>query len=209
MPVQATQIKSQSAFGITLYHNLIVQEPASDKLMILLPGRGYTVESPLFHYLTQIGLQEKFDVLAIRYAIHHMQVDNWFERLHDIQADCDDAVEQALHRGYEQVCIVGKSLGTPIAGMLANIIDIDRKSVLMLTPIQDAMKLITDIPALAIIGTADPAYNPDMVTQSATESWQVYEGLNHGLEYAGDWQKSLTILPEILSLCAKFIHGND
>lgn len=205
--VDLIDIVVESAFGMTLHHDLLAQADGHDKLMILLPGKGYTVDSPLFHYLRKVAVKNGWDVLSVTYAIHVGKFDDWLSRISDLGLDSMQSVNQAMERGYRKVCIVGKSLGTPIAGMIANALDVPEKAVLMLTPIQDAMTLIPDIRALGIIGTADPAYEPDMVKETATESWLVSDGLNHSLEYSGDWRKSLDILPEILEACEKFLQS--
>lgn len=202
---KVTNIPIESAFGLTLHHDYYASDVRSDKLMILLPGRGYTIDSPLFHYIRPIGIQYGYDILSIRYAIHVTKVENWITRIADIHSDTQKAIEQVLEHNYQTVCVVGKSLGTPIAATIANQLDAPNKSVLMLTPIQSAMSLLTDIRALAIIGTSDPAYDPDMIVETDTQSWLVLDDLNHSLEYKNDRDKSLDILKQILSTCESFI----
>lgn len=198
-------IPIESAFGMTLHHDYYASDVRSDKLMILLPGRGYTIDSPLFHYLKPIGIKQGYDVLSIRYAIHVTKVDNWITRISDIQADTQKAVAQVLAHNYQTVCVVGKSLGTPIAATIANQLDVANKSVLMLTPIQSAMSLLNNIRALGIIGTSDPAYDPDMIIETKSQSWLVLDDLNHSLEYKDDWATSLDILKQVLATCESFI----
>lgn len=198
-------IPIESAFGVTLHQEYYASDPRSDKLMILLPGKGYTIHSPLFHYIKPMGIQYGFDVLSINYAIHITPVDNWMTRISDIHADTQKTVDHALAHDYQTVCIVGKSLGTPIAAMIANQLDTPNKSVLMLTPIQAAMSMLDQIRTLGIIGTSDPAYDPDMIVETDTQSWLVLDDLNHSLEYKNNRDKSLDILKQILSTCESFI----
>lgn len=200
-----THIPIESAFGVTLYQEYYASDPRSNKLMILLPGKGYTVNSPLFHYIHPIGINYGFDVLSITYGIHVTQVENWITRIPDIHADTQKAVEHVLEHDYQNVCVVGKSLGTPIAAAIANQLNAPKKSILMLTPIQAAMSMVNNIRTLGIIGTADPAYDPNMIRESDTLSWMVLDDLNHSLEYRNDRDKSLDILKQILSTCETFI----
>jgi hypothetical protein len=202
---RTTHIPIESAFGVTLHQEYYASDPRSDKLMILLPGKGYTVNSPLFHYIKPIGIKYGFDVLSINYAIHLMPVDNWIMRIPDIHADTQKTLEQVLDHDYQTVCIVGKSLGTPLAASIANQLTAPNKSVLMLTPIQAAVSMVNNVRTLGIIGTADPAYDANMILETDTQSWMVLEGLNHSLEYRNDRDKSLDILKEILSTCETFI----
>jgi len=62
-----------------------------------------------------------------------------------------------------------------------------------------------DIPTLAVIGTADSRYDPTKIVDTATLKWQVYDDLNHSLEYDGDWSRSLAILGDIMAVCDGFI----
>lgn len=203
MPKQT--IITQSKFDIDLPHDYNTQPTPSDKLMILLPGRGYIAESPLMRYVGQIGYQNGYDTLHVRYAIHRTQVDNWVMHIPDIFADTHDGVSQVMSERYTRVCVVAKSLGTVIATQLVPQLESKNLSALMLTPIQDAMMTIGDVRALGIIGTADPAYDPDVIETTATRTWRVYDNLNHSLEYNGDWAKSFAILHDILHHCEAFI----
>jgi len=205
MMARVTNIPIESAFGVTLHQEYYASDPRSDKLMILLPGKGYTIHSPLFHYIKPMGIQNGFDVLSINYAIHVTQVDNWITRISDIQADTQKAVDHVLQHDYQTVCVVGKSLGTPIAATIANQLDAPNKSVLMLTPIQAAMSMLNQIRTLGIIGTSDPAYDPELIVETDTQSWLVFDDLNHSLEYRNDRNKSLDVLKQILSSCESFI----
>lgn len=205
MPQQT--ITTTSAFGIELPHDYTTHDNPSDKLMILLPGRGYTAESPLMRYVGQMGYAHGYDTLHIRYGIHRTQVENWFMRIPDMNTDTVTAVADVLSEQYKRVCIVAKSLGTIITPQLLPKLNRVTVSALMLTPVQDAMSMIGDTRALGIIGTADPAYDPDAIKSTATATWQVYDGLNHSLEYSGDWAKSIAILPDILNHCEAFIQG--
>ena len=130
-------ISVDSKFGIRLQHNFITQQSA-DKLMILLPGRGYTVSAPLLRYIGQIGRRHSYDVLHVNYGIHMTHVDNWMTRIADIYEDTQAAVSQVDLGMYRSVCVVGKSLGTIVACQLLSQLDLPKASVLMLTPIQNA-----------------------------------------------------------------------
>lgn len=193
-----------SKFGIQLDHNFITKK-SSDKLMILLPGRGYTIAAPLMRYIGQIGRSHGYDVLYVSYAIHMTHVDNWLTRVADIFADTQAVVNQVDLSVYESVCVVGKSLGTMVACQLLSQVELPNPSMLMLTPIQNAMSLISEVRALAIIGTNDPAYNPDHVNNTSFHEWKVYDNLNHSLEIKGEWEQSLGVLIDILKDCEQFI----
>jgi len=198
---------TKSTFDIDLPHDYTTQPTTSNKLMILLPGKGYVAESPLMRYIGQIGYANGFDTLHVRYAIHRIQVENWMMRFPDLHTDTQNAVEEVMSNQYDEVCVVAKSLGTVITTQLLSQLDVSKISALMLTPIQDAMTMIGDVRALGIIGTADPAYDPDIVQHTDTHTWKVYDDLNHSLEYPRDWKRSISILQDILETCEVFIQG--
>ena len=206
MPIKT--IITKSKFNIDLPHDYTTQAKPTDKLMILLPGRGYIAESPLMRYIGKMGYQHGYDTLHIRYAIHRTQVDDWLMRFPDLHADTQDGILQVMPDKYETVCVVAKSLGTVIAVQVLDQLKGKNLSALMLTPIQDAMTMIGDVRALGIIGTADSIYEPEMIKTTATQTWKVYDDLNHSLEYQSDWAKSVQILPDILQHCEAFIRGD-
>ncbi len=203
MPVK--DFVTQSKFGIDLPHMFTTQSSPSNKLMILLPGKGYIAESPLMRYIGQMGYQNGYDTLHVRYAIHRTQLDDWLPRFADLHADTQEAVSHAVSEQYTSVCVVAKSLGTVIAVQLLQHLSVNNLSTIMLTPIQSAMTMIGDTRALSIIGTADPAYEADMIKPTDKHTWQVYDDLNHSLEYRGSWAESVKILPNILEHCEAFI----
>jgi len=205
MPFETIRI--QSKFDIELPHDYLTQRAPSDKLMIILPGKGYIAESPLMRYIGQIGYQNGYDTLHIRYAIHRIAVENWLMRIPDLHADTQSAVEQVMSEQYKTICVVGKSLGSVIAVQLLAQLQVNNLSTILLTPIQDAMTMVGDIPALGIIGTADSVYEPDMIKQTDTRTWKVYDDLNHSLEYKGDWARSVEILRDVLAQCEQFIQS--
>jgi acetyl esterase/lipase len=197
MPLSYTTIPIESPFGVTIQNTLAVQEPSSGKLMVLLPGRGYLNEHPVMHYTRMIGLQLGYDVLSLRYGFHLTGEDIVTERLPDVHQDAVNAITAALERSYRELCIVGKSMGTPIAAVHAASLKILRLSLILHTPVRNAVDMVGEIPTLAVIGTGDALYDPAKAVDKSNVRWLVLDGLNHGLEKPGDWQASLRALHDI------------
>jgi hypothetical protein len=205
MSITIQNIEIPSYAGVTIRNQLFQQE-GNKRLIVLLPGRGYAVTAPLLHYCLHIGMDNGFDVLRVEYGFQIAQTDLPSENIPDIQQESVLAVRKALKTGrYDELVVVGKSLGTPIAAMIANehSPNIPTKCVL-LTPIQRCHELVT-VPTLAVIGTDDAAYAPDLAVGTQLVQWKVYDGLNHSLEKTGDLAASLAILPDIVQSCADFI----
>ena len=209
MSLQFGTIDSDSRFGITLSHSFIRQENGSDKLLVLLPGGGYTNDYPLMYYLRKAGLQLGYDVLSVQYGSQVTGANLDAETISYIQADSEAAVKAAMVEGYQQVCFAGKSLGTPLAAGFAKMMADISVSLILLTPIGGATQGLGDIPTVAISGTADPMFVAELATDTPHLKWMICEGLNHSLEHKNDWRGSLEVLPEIIAACETFLRNQS
>lgn len=205
MAYQVSSIQTHSRFGVTAHHAMFNQDGGSDKLLIILPGRGYTTEHPVLYYLRNAALALGCDVLSVQYGFQAAQIDLTPENTPFVQDDVTAATQPILARGYRHVCIAGKSLGTPLAAELARTISGARVSLILLTPIGGATQGLDGIPSLCVIGTADALYTPELVQDEPHLTWRVFEGLNHALEFRGDWRASLAVLPEVIAACEAFL----
>jgi hypothetical protein len=217
MKVEVEQYPVDTPIGVRVNQLLIYQiEPVSRDLLVILPGRGYLRSHPVLHYLAMAALGGGYDVLALEYAFHTARGEIPAEWLMPdvLNAEIDAALDALPRRRYEDythVCIAGKSLGTPLAVTLAARRPASRTSLLMLTPVGGAMHMIGSLclllPTLAIIGTADAAFDSPAVAADDRPgiTWRVFEGLNHGLESSGDWTASLEALRDITSVCRGFL----
>jgi hypothetical protein len=206
MAYQMTTINIESPFGVTTRSPFSYHEPASDKLMVMLPGRGYTNDAPVMFHTRQMALENGYDVLAVQYGFQAANADLQPEHLPFLQQDVTLAAQSVLAREYREVCVVGKSLGTPLAVELAKTLTNEEISLILLTPIGAALLDMTSLRTLAVIGTEDPLYSPELVSNASPNiRWRVFEGLNHGLIHNGSWRTSLMKLPEIIQACETFI----
>ncbi|MCA9912567.1 MAG: hypothetical protein KC496_04445 [Anaerolineae bacterium] len=195
-------IETPSSAGVTIHNRLHSQE--SDLLLVLLPGVGYLVSHTILHLMSILGLNLGYDVLQIPYGFQVAQDDFELDQIPLIRKECQQTLSEALERGYQSVVLVGKSLGTLLAASLSQEFSQIEKLIL-LTPVMDSTSMTGSIPTLALIGTADNAYNPDNVQNSATLNWRVFEGLDHGLMVPGDVQASLKVLPDVVQACEDFL----
>ena len=204
MSVWVESVAIPSYAGVTI-RNQLYQKVGNKKLMVLLPGRGYTIAAPLLYYNFKLGWSNGYDVLRVEYGFHVAQSALAQDNIPDITQESTLAVEKALEADdYEELVIVGKSLGTPIAALIANQHPITTKC-LLLTPIQSSHKIVEKAPTLAIIGTSDPLYDAEATVDTDWVTWKVYPDLDHSLEKRGDLNASLAILPDIIQTCADFI----
>jgi alpha/beta superfamily hydrolase len=116
-------------------------------------------------------------------------------------SDAKDLVEPLLARGYRRLCIVGKSLGSPIAADLANLLSHDDITLILLTPIGDAVERVGRRRALVVIGTADPMFAMQQKFMSHAidnVQWQVLMDVDHNLESTKGWYPSLAALRDVV-----------
>ena len=205
MKRHATKVEVQSGAGVTIPNAFIYHKPAASKLMILLPGRGYTCDHPVMHYTRRVALDKGYDVLSLQYGFQITGRDS--DRAY-VWDDVWQAATPVLEGGYEHLCLVGKSLGTPLAAQLAREVAHESVSLILLTPVAGAVEAAGDHRTLAVIGTADHFYQPETVEATAGQpniAWQVLEGLNHALEAPGDWQLSIKALDNVINACYAFL----
>jgi len=209
MAVHTSTVKIQSQSGATTYNSLLYHDdPASSKLMIMLPGRGYTCEHPVLYYVRRMAVKSGYDVLSIEYGFQAAHLDLDAQSTPYLQDDVAQAVKQVMQPGYRHVCVVGKSLGTPLAAELARTLDVEQAALILLTPIGGALHGLGDIRTLAVIGTSDPLYSPEVVEafrNNGSIEWRVFDGLNHSLEVNGDWKASIAALEHVISTCEMFL----
>lgn len=209
--LQNTTISIDSRFGVKTHNGLLRHEPASDRLLIMLPGRGYTCENPLLYMLRQAALAQNYDVLSVQYGFQIANSEFAVERMADLQNDVKRTVEPVRAMGYKHICVAGKSLGTPLAVGLARALKGVEVSLILLTPVGGVAQGAGAIRTLAIIGSNDAFYSPGEVEgfrKHPNVSWRVFDKLDHSLEYPDDWRASLEILPEIIYQCETFLKEN-
>lgn len=208
MPIETVTIPVRSRFGVTVYNQLLAHDPAADKLLVMLPGRGYTCNHPVLHYLRRAALALSYDVLSVEYGFQVANAEFDANSMALIQEDVEAALRPALARGYRRVCIAAKSLGTALAGELARTLPDDAVSLLLLTPIGGALQGLGRTPTLAVFGGADSLYTPEMAAAfdgHPNVSCRVFDGLNHALEVKASWRDSLATLPDIIAVCEEFL----
>jgi hypothetical protein len=206
---------------ITGYNNQPVpntffrQQSATAHLCIILPGYTPPLSPPL-HYASQLFLDRNADVLQVEYEYYKIDFfkkpaaerEQWLST--DVTAACHAALTQ---RKYEQITIVGKSLGTLAMGHLLPDDRFRKASCVWLTPLLTNELLRARIKqysprSLFIIGTADDFYNAGYLTKlcEATRGESVViEGANHGLMIPGQVVQSLKALTRIVTAIEKFV----
>jgi len=188
------------------------------QLAVIFPGRKYTCQMPLLYYPIRFLLAQGADVLCVDYEyglrtdfgkLSESEQERWL--LDDVTASARSALEQ---RAYQQITIIGKSLGTRAMGnLLANEAAFERARAIWLTPLFGMDKLRKQIKScgqksLFVIGTSDPHYNEkylDDVREAMHHEVLIIDRADHCLEIEGDVLKSLQALEQVMHAIKQFL----
>lgn len=200
---------------ITVPYTLISKPTTSRNLAILLPGSGYTVQSPLLHYATGIFINKSFDVLHINYQYKHKVYNNFSPEeiskavKHDVKTVIDTVLD---HASYENFYLVGKSLGTiAMSSELRRDIFKEAKAV-WLTPLLQKDEVFNALvnsnhSGLCFIGDNDHYYTEERYNQiqnNANIISKLIPNVNHKLEFDTDVLYSIDVLKDIMSEIEQF-----
>lgn len=203
MKVETILVDSHA--GVAIPNKLYQPEQRNNRLLALIPGRGYLVSHTHLHLTHMLGLQLGYDVLATEYGFQVARTDIELQHIPQLKTETEAALREALsQKSYDEVILVGKSLGTPIAAQLANdLAEVSRT--ILLTPISGSTEIIASTPTLAIIGTADGSYDAEKAQNTEWVRWKVYDGLAHSLLLRDNIHGSIPILADILREIETFL----
>jgi hypothetical protein len=211
-------------FDVIGYRNEVVpstffhQESGTPHIAVLFPGFGYTGHMPLMYYPRQLLLASGADVFVVGYRYSErvdFQSSSLEERDMWLRTDTIAAYEAAFaQRNYEQVTLVGKSIGTRAIGhLLATEKQLPSLRCVWLTPILRNELLYAQIRqrphrALFVSGSADSHHDPVRLTevqQVTAGRVMVIADADHSLEINGDAVESVHALEGIIAEIRKFI----
>ena len=190
-------------------YTLLSAEENSKSLSIFLPGAGYTVRSPLFHYSKDIFLNNGFDVLQVNYQYNdkvyaEFSMEEISEAIkYDVRTVLDIILKDT---SYENFYIIGKSLGTiAMSSELSRDIFKEAKAVWLTPLIQrddvfDAMVSSTNR-GLCFIGDNDHCYIEERFNQLANNPKivaRLIPNVNHSLEYENNTVESIEVLKSVI-----------
>ena len=192
---------------------------ARDRLAILLPGFGYTLDMPLFYYAENLLLEQGWDLLRVEYAYNQrpdFQSAPAPERERWLLDDATAAYRAGLsQRAYGEVALIGKSLGALAMGHLLTMDEpiAAASSAVWLTPLLGEARLREQIarfggPSLFVIGAADAHYDPtwlEEVRHATNGQTVVIASADHGMDIAGDPVASVRAVEQVVAALARFL----
>lgn len=216
--MQETTITVIGYRGAPVPNRFFRYEGEVSHLAIVLPGYGYNCDMPLLYFTVSHLLDQGIEVLQVDYTYSRLpeyralaaeERQRWL--VADVTAACRAALAQ---REYQRITLIGKSLGTrAMAHLLATEEALQAASTVWFTPPWHEEPIRTCLlaarqPALIVIGTADPYYNPEL----ATEIRKVINGelvivadAEHGLEVTSDVVRSVQAIEQTMHAVQRFI----
>ena len=214
----ATTLTIQGYRGEPVPNRYLRPDAGINRLAMLLPGFGYTLDMPLFYYAENMLLERGWDVLRVEYAYNlrpQFQTASDQERERWLLADVTAAWHAGLEQGtYERILLIGKSLGTLAMGHLLTMTDPPPTvGAVWLTPMLAEDRLRQQIrryggPSLFVIGTVDPHFDPEVLNdmRAATNGEAVVvEGADHGMDVPGDPLASVRAVERVVEALHRFL----
>ncbi|WP_214797898.1 MULTISPECIES: alpha/beta family hydrolase [unclassified Exiguobacterium] len=176
--------------GISVSYSFLQPDSSSNTLVMLLPGYGYTNDSPMFRYTTALCLENGLNILEVNYNYR----DERYDSVDVSEAIVDDVrlvIDQVLQsHSFNEYIIVGKSLGTvAMASELTRNVFHDAK-LIWLTPLLKQDDIYEAIQShkgqqMVLMGTADQHYVLERIEHLehlALTKLEIVEQMNHSLE---------------------------
>ncbi|MFL5818087.1 MAG: alpha/beta hydrolase [Conexibacter sp.] len=175
-----------------------IHRPDAPRRVVLLPGARYPTRAPLLWFSREVAVARGYGVLEV--LDEPPAGEDPFAWVHD------RAVRALDHRPTELDVVIGKSLSSDVAGLAA-----DRGlPAIWLTPLLDRPGIVSALarttrPTLLVGGTADPTWLPDAIPENVMLDRLQLDGLDHGLQLAGDPQASLNALRKVVKKVDRFL----
>ena len=179
------------------------------KLALIFPGIGYHCDKPLLYYSKKLAAKAGYEIREVNYGGFPSNVRGDAEKM---QKCFDMALSQSEEilsdvdlNGYDDVLIIGKSVGTAVAGAIAQNHRL-RARFILYTPVKQTFSFSFG-EAIVFHGTSDPwAKTPVIKDACEKNGIPVYitENANHSLE-TGDIILDLENITTVMKITEEYI----
>ncbi len=187
----------------------------STYLAVLFPGQSYTCDMPLLYYTTEVMLAQGIDVLHLHRSEQGAEGVSGQDQIRTLIANARALVVAGQHhQEYQQLILVGKSLGTLVmAALAASLPGVETALTIWQTPLLK-QSIVVDgalryrAPALILASTSDSTYDADAARRLGTISGArlvLFQDANHSLEYPGNLTRSLETMQQVVKATAEFL----
>ncbi|ANC76209.1 hypothetical protein ABE65_005045 [Fictibacillus phosphorivorans] len=185
-------------------------------LAIMLPGIGYTVKSPLFHFSSGAFLNKGYDVLHVNYPYYSSDYEGYsFEEITSaLINDVSTVLNQVIdHSIYKSFYVLGKSFGTMAMPTALDRLPTQNTKAIWLTPRLSSLPVYQTLrtckqDSLCVIGDKDPFYDEEKINQiidNSSIACMIHPTANHALEVDGDILSSIDMIKSVIKRIDDFI----
>lgn len=180
------------------------QDPRSRKLLVVLPGRMYDPNRSPLELIGLMALSHGYELLTVRYSFQVSPYPTEQLSLDDLEREVVGILPHLAE--YDEVCLVGKSLGTSVARRLLAKVEAPERSLVLLTPMPDSVEGESPVDRLCLIGEADPVFPRVAARREAHPTeWRLYPGADHGLQVGRDWRATAQVWQGITAEVEAFL----
>ena len=168
------------------------------KLLIIFPGVGYGLDSPLLYFADFVYETKGFDRIHMNYQNIFANKDlSLEEKLQKVREYILEQVKDTNFDSYDEVVFLSKSVGSVEAGILAKRLNLEVVQV-FITPIEEAISYCKEN-SIVVIGTQDKAYELYKNHCDENKMKALYvEDANHSLEVDGQPYESIDVLKSVM-----------
>jgi len=176
----------------------------SDKICFMFAGTGYNYDKPLLHYATSLMLELGYDVVQVCYTFEQQQFNQPAEAISEmVYHSVNSIVTYYLQsNAYKEAVYIGKSLGTlPLTDYYMQQETLIPSRYILLTPLlsfEHVMQNLAKQHAFIAIGTADPHFSNERLSQLTSHQLISADNANHSLEIANNTIESIITCQTIL-----------
>jgi predicted alpha/beta-hydrolase family hydrolase len=170
--------------------------------VVLLPGAWYSTSAPLLWYARHAAKSRDWEIVEQRELLGRTAQDPFEWAVEKAEL----AIGQAS--GADEVAVVGKSLASAAAGLVASL----RFPAAWLTPLLTDDRVIDDLerasaPTLLVGSRADDTWDASRIPDNPRIEVFELDGLDHGLEVPGDPLASADALKTVTERVGDFLDG--
>ena len=168
------------------------------KLLIIFPGVGYGLDSPLLYYADFVYETKGYDRIHMNYqsifANRDLSLENKLQKVREYILEQVKDINFAL---YDEVVFLSKSVGSVEAGILAERLKLDVIQI-FITPIEEAVSYC-NAGSYVVIGTKDKVYELYKNHCDNNKIKVLYiKDANHSLEVDGQPYESIDVLKRVM-----------
>lgn len=175
----------------------------SKKLIVLFPGAGYSVDMPLLYYANFKYEVLGYEDLKISYGDYNIPKKSQDEIINNAKQAVLKQVYNFDFSAYDDIVFASKSMGTVIAGWLANELSLTVRHI-FLTPLSYTLPYINrDNTIIVIAGKKDKHLASEILSEHCQKegvNLKLFEDIGHRLEVFGNMSNNIDILKQIVEL---------